>query len=76
MSPDALYLTYYNPGDYVKNLYSFFEENRSLAPDWLVQKLKNLEEYDKKGLIVWPKKDGGSPRLKYYLEDNVINDTE
>lgn len=46
MSPDALYLTYYNPGDAVKNLYSFFSENKDLAPDWLVQKLKNLGEYD------------------------------
>ena len=32
---------------------------------------KNLEEYDKKGLIVWPKKPGGAPNLKYYLKDNL-----
>lgn len=31
---------------------------------------KKLEEYDKQGLIVWPKKKGGIPRLKYYLTDN------
>ena len=32
---------------------------------------KNLEEYDKKGLVVWPKKPGGAPNLKYYLKDNL-----
>lgn len=46
MSPSALYLTYYDPGDAVKMLYSFFSENKDLAPDWLIQKLKNLGEYD------------------------------
>ena len=30
----------------------------------------NLEEYDKQGMIVWPKKEGGLPQLKYYLADN------
>jgi len=29
-----------------------------------------LDEYDRKGLIEWPIKAGGLPRLKYYLEDN------
>ena len=28
-----------------------------------------LEKYDKEGLIVWPSKEGGTPRLKYYLKD-------
>ncbi|MCX6762635.1 MAG: beta-propeller domain-containing protein, partial [Candidatus Moranbacteria bacterium] len=46
MSPSALYLTYYDPGDAVKMLYSFFSDNKDLAPDWLVQKLKNLGDYD------------------------------
>lgn len=46
MSPGALYLTYYNPGDAVKILYSFFSENKDLAPDWLIEKLKNLQDYD------------------------------
>jgi len=46
MSPNALYLTYYNPGDAVAMLHSFFSENKDLAPDWLVAKLKNLGEYD------------------------------
>jgi uncharacterized secreted protein with C-terminal beta-propeller domain len=46
MSPSALYLTYYNPGDAVKILNSFFSENKDLVPEWLVQKLKNLEGYD------------------------------
>jgi len=46
MSPGALYLTYYNPGDAVKILNSFLSENKDLAPEWLVEKLKNLEGYD------------------------------
>jgi site-specific DNA-methyltransferase (adenine-specific) len=29
-----------------------------------------LEEYDRQGLIVWPKKVGALPTLKYYLEQN------
>jgi DNA modification methylase len=36
---------------------------------WVTKPLK-LEEYDKKGLLIWPKKAGGLPRLKYYLDDN------
>lgn len=35
-----------------------------------VTTLDKLEEYDKQGLIVWPKKEGGVPRLKYYLENS------
>lgn len=46
MSENALYLTYYYPGDFVKILASFFSENKDLVPAWLVQKLKNLESYD------------------------------
>jgi len=46
MSPEALYVTYYYPGDFVKAQTSFFSENKGLVPDWLVQKLKNLENYD------------------------------
>ncbi|MFH0930062.1 MAG: beta-propeller domain-containing protein [Candidatus Moraniibacteriota bacterium] len=46
MSPSALYLTYYSPSDEVKMLYSFFSDNKDLAPDWLIQKLKNLGDYD------------------------------
>jgi DNA modification methylase len=29
-----------------------------------------LDEYDKQGLILWPKKEDGVPRLKYYLEQS------
>jgi site-specific DNA-methyltransferase (adenine-specific) len=29
-----------------------------------------LEEYDRQGLVLWPKKEGGAPRLKYYLKDS------
>lgn len=35
-----------------------------------VTKPSKLEEYDRRGLVVWPKKEGGLPQLKYYLEDN------
>ena len=31
---------------------------------------KKLDEYDAQGLIVWPSKKGGIPRLKYYLEQS------
>ena len=37
----------------------------------------NLENYEKQGKLVWPKKEGGSPNLKYYLNENKgvpIND--
>lgn len=29
-----------------------------------------MEDYEKQGLLVWPKKTNGLPQLKYYLEDN------
>jgi len=29
-----------------------------------------LEDYDKQGLVVWGKKEGSLPQLKYYLHDN------
>ncbi len=29
-----------------------------------------LEEYERQGLVVWPQKQGGVPRLKYYLEES------
>lgn len=29
-----------------------------------------LEEYERQGLILWPKKEGGVPRLKYYLTNS------
>ncbi len=36
---------------------------------WVTTPTK-LDEYDKKGLILWPNKKDGVPRLKYYLEDS------
>jgi site-specific DNA-methyltransferase (adenine-specific) len=30
---------------------------------------RKLDEYDTAGLIIWPDKEDGLPRLKYYLED-------
>ena len=30
----------------------------------------NLEQYDKENRIHWPNRAGGTPRLKYYLDDN------
>jgi DNA modification methylase len=35
-----------------------------------VTKPSNLDEYERQGLVVWPAKIGGLPRLKYYLGDN------
>lgn len=38
---------------------------------------EKLEEYDRQGLILWPNKEGGSPRLKYYEDQTSgtpIND--
>jgi len=29
-----------------------------------------LDEYDRQGLIIWPQKPGGTPRLKYYLDES------
>jgi inhibitor of cysteine peptidase len=46
MSGSALYLTYYYPGDTVKILASFFSDNKDLVPEWLAQKLANLQGYD------------------------------
>jgi DNA modification methylase len=31
---------------------------------------ENLDKYDGEGRVVWPQKAGGTPRLKYYLEEN------
>jgi len=31
---------------------------------------RKLAEYEQQGLVVWPKKEGGQPRLKYYLEES------
>jgi site-specific DNA-methyltransferase (adenine-specific) len=36
---------------------------------WVTTPTK-LEEYERQGLILWPKKIGGQPTLKYYLENN------
>ena len=39
--------------------------------------VRTLEQHDKEGRIQWPNKAGGSPTLKYYLEDNpgvLLND--
>ena len=36
---------------------------------WVTTPAK-LVAYEEEGLLVWPKKEGGTPRLKYYLEEN------
>jgi len=36
---------------------------------WVTTPAK-LEKYDKQNLVLWPDKEGGSPRLKYYLEQS------
>ncbi|MDD3487075.1 MAG: beta-propeller domain-containing protein [Candidatus Moranbacteria bacterium] len=46
MSGNALYFTYYTPGDRLKILLTFFSENKNLIPDWLLEKLEKLETYD------------------------------
>lgn len=46
MSENALYLTYYYPGDQVKILNSFFSENKNIVPEWFSEKLQKLEGYD------------------------------
>lgn len=38
---------------------------------------EKLDEYEKQGLVVWPRAEGGVPGLKYYLADNpgvVVSD--
>jgi len=35
---------------------------------WLTTPQK-LDEYEKRGLVAWPKKIGGLPRLKYYIDE-------
>jgi DNA modification methylase len=32
---------------------------------------EKLDEYDRQGLVVWGKKEGSLPQLKYYLENNL-----
>lgn len=49
MSANALYITYYYPGDQVKILNSFFSENKNLVPEWLAEKLAKLETYEISG---------------------------
>lgn len=36
---------------------------------WVTTPTK-LEEYEKQGLILWPEKENGAPRLKYYLSQS------
>ena len=35
-----------------------------------ITKPTTLDEYERSGLVFWPAKTGGLPRLKYYLADN------
>lgn len=46
MSENSLYVSYYYPGDQVKILNAFFSENKNLVPDWFLEKLEKLKEYD------------------------------
>jgi uncharacterized secreted protein with C-terminal beta-propeller domain len=46
MSPRALYLAYYNPGNFLHTFNIFLNENKNVLPEWLVEKLGNLEGYD------------------------------
>jgi inhibitor of cysteine peptidase len=46
MSENALYMTYYYPGDRIKTLNLFFSENKNIIPGWFTDKLAKLETYD------------------------------
>ena len=35
-----------------------------------IYKLGKLDELDKQGRVLWPKKTGGTPRVKYYLHES------
>lgn len=46
MSQNAAYATYVYNGDMVKFAADFFLENKDVVPNWLVDKLQKLSEYD------------------------------
>ena len=46
MSPNAIYATYYYPGDLIKYVTNFFRETRGLVADWVVEKMEKLRGYD------------------------------
>jgi inhibitor of cysteine peptidase len=46
MSENAVYVSYYYPGDMVKYMFGFFKENKDIAPDWLMDKTGKLLTYD------------------------------
>jgi uncharacterized secreted protein with C-terminal beta-propeller domain len=46
MSNQAIYVTYYYPGDFLKYILDFFKTNNDLIPDWMIDKLSKLQTYD------------------------------
>ncbi len=46
MSSEAIYVTYFYPGDFIAFLVNFFRENPSVMPTSVVDKLVKLQNYD------------------------------
>ncbi|MFA6105664.1 MAG: beta-propeller domain-containing protein [Patescibacteria group bacterium] len=46
MSPNAMYLTYFSPGDMVRFTYNFFAANKDLVPAETLSRLGKLISYD------------------------------
>lgn len=46
MSPNAVYVTYTYPGDFIKFAYNFFKENTDIMPAWVIDKMEKLMSYD------------------------------
>jgi uncharacterized secreted protein with C-terminal beta-propeller domain len=46
MSEDALYLTYFYPGDYIKLIHSFYLQNKDLISTTALEKMERLQTYD------------------------------
>ncbi len=46
MSKNAIYVTYYSQKPYSEVFIKFAHENREMFPDWFVQRLKKISDYD------------------------------
>ena len=46
MSENGIYVSYYYSGDLIKYMFNFFNENKDIAPDWIIKKLAKLLTYD------------------------------
>lgn len=70
MSPTAMYVTYFSPGDMVKFTYNFFAENKDLVPAETLDRLAKLQGYDIS--------EGSKQNEMYYIisqwQQNIDND--